>query len=466
MLFLQNYKDKNGSYTHQLGEREESAISLHPVKDPRYMYRLHQHFETAAVKDLRDKIYQLKVGIHKTETLINEIRDNELGEDTKMVISPAQDLVGVPWEFVDNRYLYALTNYNRMPKQRINHYMYALNDVQLLSDATSDVNGYIDPLDFKNGYKRRISTRGTEYRYNFFKWGGTKLESMFISYVRRNDDLEMFEDLEISGKEPEKISEYLEKITFIVPVFGRHDRFKSFLKQFVNLSRVGNIRLLVALFHDAEKQFLTTYGLIHDVTSAHRSIFIDVVDINGEFTRSIAFMKAIGSVKDKDLLLLIDMDMVINENFLGRIRLNTIEGKQIYFPIYFSQYDPKVICFNKSSCTISVTNLSRNYGLWRHFGYGMVGIYKSDLVRSGGFNTNITGWGKEDLLFYEACLKQNYSVFRAPDVDLIHLYHEKHCNETLEAEQLEMCLGSKSEIFGAQTDLAEIVYNNEAILDR
>ena len=53
-LFLRDY---DGIKKYHLGELNtktiNDAITLHPVKDPGYMYRLHVHFNNERVQDLQ-----------------------------------------------------------------------------------------------------------------------------------------------------------------------------------------------------------------------------------------------------------------------------------------------------------------------------------------------------------------------------------------------------------------------------
>jgi len=44
-----------------------------------------------------------------------------------------------------------------------------------------------------------------------------------------------------------------------------------------------------------------------------------------------------------------------------------------------------------------VFNLNEEEGFWREYGFGMLGIYKSDFENSGGFDMNLQGWGLEDV---------------------------------------------------------------------
>jgi chondroitin sulfate synthase len=80
---------------------------------------------------------------------------------------------------------------------------------------------------------------------------------------------------------------------------------------------------------------------------------------------------------------------------------------QVYYPIVFSQYDPTLICSNSLSCDIKWTNFSSDLGYWRSFGYGIVSVYKKDLISVGGLDTSIKGWGKEDVDLYIKFVESN-----------------------------------------------------------
>lgn len=56
--------------------------------------------------------------------------------------------------------------------------------------------------------------------------------------------------------------------------------------------------------------------------------------------------------------------MMVSKEVLQRVRLNTILGKQAYFPIIFSQYHPDFV-LDKG---VSLWNISNDAGHWRQFG--------------------------------------------------------------------------------------------------
>ena len=60
-------------------------------------------------------------------------------------------------------------------------------------------------------------------------------------------------------------------------------------------------------------------------------------------------------------------------------------------------------------------------------------MYKSDLDKVGGFNTNIKGWGTEDSDLVSKIAKKKLNIFRSTDNGLIHIYHKIKCDPKLTA---------------------------------
>ena len=164
------------------------------------------------------------------------------------------------------------------------------------------------------------------------------------------------------------------------------------------------------------------------------------------------------------LLFLVDIDCSFDQQLLYRIRHNTHQGKQVYFPIMFSQYDPDMM--NSSIKPVqngSSETFANDNGYWRMSSYGQVSLYKSDFDVAGGFNTGIKGWGKEDLDFVQRIIKKKITIFRSTDKGLVHIFHTINCDNHLQNEQYRMCLGTKWATFGSSHVLSNKVYNTRAI---
>uniref|UniRef100_A0A915MA59 Hexosyltransferase n=1 Tax=Meloidogyne javanica TaxID=6303 RepID=A0A915MA59_MELJA len=172
-----------------------------------------------------------------------------------------------------------------------------------------------------------------------------------------------------------------------------------------------------------------------------------------DFNRGAALSAGIALLPPNALLLLADVDILIGEGALERIRLNTVLGKQVYFPIVFSEYSPTTWKLNTEDF------YSQQRGYFRHFGYGIVSLYKKDFDLIGGFNQTIKGWGLEDVDFFEKVIKSgNIIPFRSVDNDLIHIFHSIDCNKNNKYQnkaQKEACEGTRAQGIASLDFLAE-----------
>lgn len=254
---------------------------------------------------------------------------------------------------------------------------------------------------------------------------------------------------------------------------------------------------------------------------------INYINLTGNFSRGLALDRASRSnyVSDNDILFYIDVDIVFNRETIERVRRNTIKHKQVYLPIVFSEYDPDGLVKDQSNTKSSVdsiisTNMynfkhskgyledyiqayneyishinidiNDNRGYFRQFGYGIVSIFRSDALNTDidGFNTDIKGWGLEDVKFLERIITSNQKhgqklldiadgksfdntsndifllkVLRAPDPSMVHVYHPINCDKSLEEAQYKMCLGTKANTLGSYRSVESYFINNKSILD-
>ena len=135
-----------------------------------------------------------------------------------------------------------------------------------------------------------------------------------------------------------------------------------------------NVSLLVALFWNGtdEVQLREINQTINHLKQRYSRHELRLLPLTGQFQRAIALQKASDEFPDNALLFLVDIDCSIEQGLLNRIRQNTHRGKQAYFPIMFSQYDPQMVTASPSSNETSENNVfemvSNNRGYWRMFG--------------------------------------------------------------------------------------------------
>lgn len=268
-------------------------------------------------------------------------------------------------------------------------------------------------------------------------------------------------------------------INFVVPLAGRFKTFERFMNNYEQVCLITNAKteLLVILYsHKLEDSIDSTIYLIDSIKFKYKNAKIKVIlDRNNLFSRAKALDQAVKHLNNNDLLFFIDVDIVFTHEALHRVRSNTIINRKIYFPIVFSQYDPNYVNYHSANRNFDKFSENNNYsenifiinevtGYWRQFGFGIVSLYKRDYLKIGGFNLSIEGWGKEDVDFYEKSVKSDLIVFRAPDINLIHVYHKVTCDEKLSNIQMSMCKGSRYETLASADTLTKIICNNSDYL--
>jgi hypothetical protein len=139
-----------------------------------------------------------------------------------------------------------------------------------------------------------------------------------------------------------------ETINFVLPLSGRHEIFKRFLKMYEEMciKQGEETRLFVILYTRKVEDFNRSSVLIENIQRKYSSSGVSVVTVNDTFSRARALEQGFKLLAHGDLTLIIDVDIVFDTNSLLRIRQNTVKDKSIYFPIVYSLYNPKLL--NKS----------------------------------------------------------------------------------------------------------------------
>lgn len=285
-----------------------------------------------------------------------------------------------------------------------------------------------------------------------------------------------------------------------------------------------NAELLVVFFDDDRTAMQPFYDEMDALSRFHPAAAINRITLHGNFSRGKALDTAARSsyIQPSDIIFFVDVDITFTGDSLDRIRLNTVPQRQVYLPIVFSEYDPR----NRGSTPTATAadmpvgmqaQLDDEAGYFRQFGYGICAIYKADIMHASlnGFNTDITGWGLEDVRFLEQIIKLNQQppqllllnladngtlaaaaatttaqqspttqqqqpfvsasnnaeqalrldVFRAPDPSLVHVYHPIECDRGLDEAQYKMCVGTKANTLGSYAYVEELLLANRAVVE-
>ncbi|XP_042208863.1 chondroitin sulfate N-acetylgalactosaminyltransferase 1-like [Homarus americanus] len=248
-------------------------------------------------------------------------------------------------------------------------------------------------------------------------------------------------------------------VNMVVTLKGRVAKYATFLDHLVKnvLPYDHNLSLTVVYFSD---DFLDE---AREVTSSRLSSlpnfkwsFIPLEERN--FSRGRGLHIGAQQKDSKymgELLFFCDVDVLMHSDFFSRCRSNTKKGHQVYYPVVFSLYNPKLVypLFDKKVPPVNEQlAVDEQSGFWRTFGFGMACMFRDDYHVSGGF-PDIRTWGGEDVALYQQFLKlTNIKVIRAPDPSLFHLYHHKDCMDTGSSSYV-ACLKSKAVTEGSQLQL-------------
>lgn len=247
-------------------------------------------------------------------------------------------------------------------------------------------------------------------------------------------------------------------INFILPLSGRYDIFRRFLTMYedICIKEFEETKLFIVLYKDED--FEKNNRLIENVQNKYENSGVNVIYLEENFSRAKALEYGLNLQNPDDLVLFIDVDMIFNSGTLLRIRQNTIQRKSVYFPIVYSLYNPKLLNKTHSSDYSFYTQdkIDEDFGFWRQFGFGIVSLYKSDYLDLGGLNLLISGWGFEDVTFYDNAIKSKLKIVRSVDPGLIHVYHSINCDINLDTAQRNMCLGTQASMLGPLKQLQKL----------
>lgn len=483
-LFVANAKQKVESPTLFLSQELAKAVVIHPVKYPKYMYRLHSYFKELEYNTSVARAKTASQVIKETHPFIPSHLRSPFRPDlssssapsyastTKTPLPQTQDSGGIVvrpryvpknkfeisyWEYFNQTRL--MTIMHDSPARGIiagirEEARYALTKaIYIANQGLPQSQRFIfDKLE--NGYHRIDPMRGSEYVLDFV--------------FRRNSDRTARIKKRISilrpyheSVVPVDASEMLPTVNFVVVLSGLSDRLEHFMMQYEqNVLQLGeDATLTIVLFEspDAMKVRL----LVQQCITRYQGAKIFVIDAPGLFARGVGLHRGAEHFRDNQLLFFVDVDLDITTEFLQRCRLNTVQGKQVYFPVFFKLYHPDFVRkYHRGNTSMFI---SRHNGHWAYYSYGMVCIYASDYRKAGGFDTSMQGWGEEDVDFVKKVMDKGFEIFRAPDPGLIHNWHRKVCNRKTVSSNAayEHCLQSKGENLADRIELAQYVFDNE-----
>ena len=163
-----------------------------------------------------------------------------------------------------------------------------------------------------------------------------------------------------------------------------------------------------------------------------------------------------------DLMLLFDYSFVFTSEFIDHCRMNTVRGKQAYFPILFSFYKPDLV--QKTQQRTPQMLISADSGFFLRYNYQVVSIYKSDYVAISqrASSAGSKGHLNEDVRFLDKALASDVYVMRALEPYLRRHYRPRTC-KGLSGNTRLACMNSRADTIGSKKILGSILASHDLL---
>ena len=142
--------------------------------------------------------------------------------------------------------------------------------------------------------------------------------------------------------------------------------------------------------------------------------------------------------------------MEIKSDYFNRVRMNTIQNRQVFCPIPFTEYHPAIIYGDKRPPLAMVFNTTA--GHFDELNNGHVSFYKTDYIKARSrLSKQLIKHEseleeerqEEDETRSNLCLvlrqEKSLHALRAPDPSLMLRYEEVFCEQKYDTAKLEQC---------------------------
>lgn len=444
-----------------------TLVAYHPVPSLPAMWLLHQHYKQLQLASLIDQV-------HVVERQLADMCESPASPSTDCAPSLCSDHsatkcpnAGVvsslptpyqptsiydyqPWIYFDAVTIYPDRDiYPTYRMKSKKNYRQELK--QMLAKALQKMSErHGRPLKFKkliNGWVRHSPFLGNEYIVDcLLQDSGRKyiskrinlLRPLATNYITRKDN-----------------SDPSYSLSIVVPLTNVNHRFQEFMEMYEKLALVkdNGVKLVLSVFGKDDME--TVSRVVAGYRTKYSHADIRIVEGHGKFSRGKALHAGVSHLAPDELVFICDVDMRVEQPFLERCRKNTILNKRVYYPEFFKLYNMNYVYWNQPHP--KDLSLKRGHGHWAYYSFGMLCIYKSDYTAVGGMDTNIQGWGDEDVQFFNKVIRKRLEVLRAPDKALSHRWHEKRCSKDLSKDQYKHCLSSQQENLADRKELARYI---------
>ncbi|KAK3608003.1 hypothetical protein CHS0354_009938 [Potamilus streckersoni] len=447
-----------------------NSLSLYPLPDDISQYKLHRYFCLLEVNLTRQQIEKAK------EEIIDLSQHGPKGRDSLTwpigvpePFKPTNRYSVIPWVFFTETHMYLDGELSSIKELKGLDKLDIQDAIQAAVEKLQKT--YDSDLAFHqliNGYRRYDQTRGMEY----------VLDLMMTNKAKKNENiLKRVHLVRPVGKVENIPMPYVTENTAINMVVVLHeedvDMFDKFMVEYAQtcMEAKDNSQLIVALVYPNsygnEKKkdpFAKPKALIDQFSKKYNTdtkVNFKVIQSEEAYMNDVKVLDLlIPEFADEALIMVGRANMELTTDvlvsYLNRVRMNTIKGWQVFFPIGFAQYKPGIIYKDKSAPLL--VEIGSKVGHYDLQSYDHMSFYVSDYKAARKLMSpdavNISS------LFTMFLNYKKVHIFRAVEPFLKLRWIQLSCLPTMPQHYYQHCITRNAEGLASTHDLAMLIFQD------
>lgn len=462
VLFWTDYKKIIPTKELYSSSSVRKAITLHPLKDPRLMYRMHQYAQQLRL----DRVMKTAASVQNEIERITDLVPRDMSHyDAKkwlwydMGTNPKSRYEIAIWEYFNStRHFLA---FEHMPvvglpsalKTGINLALEVLLDI--MNEREDSTHPFIPPYHLYDGFTTLDHSSGVQYSLHMsVNRKGITASQEYVATV--------FVPFQGAGMAMYEKSEprFSPTVHIIVNVAQTTD-LTEFLRMYEMVCLESKLQTHLHLVIFGKNSLASS--LVQQLKSSHPGSDLTTYEnTRTNFSHTSGYQLVSERLQSDDLLLLFDSSFVFTSEFINHCHMNTVQGKQAYFPILFSFYKPELV--QKTQQRAPQMLISSDSGFFLRYNYQVVSIYKSDYVTISQAVSSVGSKShlNEDVQFLDKALASDVYVMRALEPYLRRWYRPRTC-KGLSGNTRLACLNSRADTIGSKKILGSILASHDLL---
>ncbi|ESP02248.1 hypothetical protein LOTGIDRAFT_138772 [Lottia gigantea] len=451
----------------KIKEEFNNSITVFPMPDDINHYKLHRYYCQYELNQTRQEIEKTKDNIMYMSQFAPGGRESvswPIGKSVPEPYKPKSRFDVIRWDYFTETHIYFKDDFTNLVELKGEDKLDVQDVIKISVDRLNQKYGNIYLYSkLLNGYRRFDPQRGMEYTMDLIlrdiSHQNTEVEKRVhlvrplgrveivpMPYVTENTRVNMV--LPVTEDEIDGVANFLDAYaktcldsgedTYLLIVFIYKHQVQDGPDDIYNV-----LKSLVAYY---EKKYHNG-GKISWVSLLHQEAYISDLFVMDE---------VIGRFSTSSLMLLCSVGMELASDYFNRVRMNTIEGWQVFFPIGFWQYKPNLI-YDKKPYPNTIDINSRT-GHYDPNSYEHSSFYVSDFNE---MRKQITAEEAQEYDIYDMFIKtQKLHVFRAIEPAFKHRYKSFSCPSSAPSKKFQRCLTRRSLGLANRGQLAKLVYEH------